>query len=123
MFDYKPYIVSLSKFMAENGYTVRPFPKIILSKKKQEGVFISTGYYDPEERTITVFINDRHPKDVLRSVAHELIHHKQTEEGLLTPEISRTEQKLENSVIRPFEEEAYLNGNIAFRMWTESFEQ
>ena len=122
MFDYKPYIVSLAKFMVENGYTVRPLPIIKLSKKKQDGLFISTGYYEPEEKTVTVFINYRHPKDVLRSIAHELIHHRQAEEGLLTSEISRTEQKLENSVIRPFEEEAYLKGNIAFRMWTESFE-
>ena len=80
MFDYKSYIKSLANFMVDNGYTVRPLPKIRLSNVKQHGLFIMTGYYDNEDGVITVFINGRHPKDVLRTVAHELIHHKQSEE-------------------------------------------
>jgi hypothetical protein len=36
-----------------------------------------TAYYDPNERTITLYITGRHPKDILRSLGHELVHHKQ----------------------------------------------
>ena len=36
-----------------------------------------TAYYDPHERSITLYITGRHPKDILRSLGHELVHHKQ----------------------------------------------
>lgn len=123
MFDYKSYIKSLANFMVDNGYTVRPLPKIRLSNVKQHGLFIMTGYYDNEEGVITVFINGRHPKDVLRTVAHELIHHKQSEEGLLTSDISYDERLSKNKDILPLEEEAYLKGNIAFRLWSDTFKE
>ena len=38
-----------------------------------------TGYYDPSTKEITVFITNRHPKDIMRTVAHEVIHHAQNE--------------------------------------------
>lgn len=121
MFDYKPYIVSLVKFMLENGYTVKPLPKIRLKKDKQEGLFIVTGYYNREDREVVLFITDRHPKDVLRSLAHELIHHKQFEDGRITPDMCDKSEITKNDKIIPFEEEAYLKGNIAFRTWTETY--
>lgn len=121
MFNYEKYIKSLADFMVEEGYTVRPLPKFVLSDKKQHGLFIRTGHYDIENGVITVFINGRHPKDVLRTIAHELIHHKQSEEGLLTSDISYDEQLTRNKDILPLEEEAYLKGNIVFRSWTEKY--
>ena len=36
-----------------------------------------TAYYDPDARSITLYITGRHPKDILRSLGHELVHHKQ----------------------------------------------
>ena len=42
MFNYKPYIISLAEFMLKNGYTVKPLPKVILKKDKQDGLFIKT---------------------------------------------------------------------------------
>ena len=62
MFDYKPYIKSLSEFMAEKGYTSKPFPDIILDNTQQKGIFIMTGYFDPESDGIRLFVNGRHPK-------------------------------------------------------------
>lgn len=121
MFNYKPYIVSLAEFMLKNGYTVKPLPKIRLKKDKQEGLFIVTGYYNPTEKEVVLFVTDRHPKDVLRSLAHELIHHKQFEEGRINPNDCDENQITKNDKIVPFEEEAYLKGNIAFRSWTETY--
>jgi hypothetical protein len=40
-----------------------------------------TGYYDPENNEVVVYIDDRHPKDILRSVSHELVHHAQNCRG------------------------------------------
>lgn len=121
MFNYKPYIISLADFMVKNGYTVKPLPKIRLKKDKQEGLFIVTGYYDSVEKEVVLFVTDRHPKDVLRSLAHELIHHKQFEEGRIKPEMCKKSEITKNDKIIPFEEEAYLKGNIAFRTWTETY--
>ena len=36
-----------------------------------------TGFYDPQAESITIYISGRHPKDILRSLAHELMHHTQ----------------------------------------------
>ncbi len=121
MFDYKPYIISLAEYMLKNNYTIKPLPKIRLKKDKQEGLFIVTGYYDPNNKEVVLFTTDRHPKDVLRSLAHELIHHKQFELGRIRPEDCNENQITKNDKILPFEEEAYLKGNIAFRSWTETY--
>lgn len=119
MFNYKPYIKSLAKFMVKNGFTARPLPKIVLSNKKQKGFFISTGCYDPEQKAVFLYINKRHPKDVLRSLAHELIHHKQFLDKRIDTKKYNGPEITANEYLMPFEMEAYLWGNIAFRKWTE----
>lgn len=121
MFDYKPYVKSLVKYMLKNGYTKRPLPEIVLNNKKQKGLFISTGHYEVDENRVVLFIRDRHPKDVLRSLAHELIHHKQYVEGRLTSDIGEERHITNSDRLLEFEEEAYLDGNIAFRSWTEQY--
>ena len=40
-----------------------------------------TAFYDPEARSVTLYISGRHPKDILRSLGHELVHHKQNCDG------------------------------------------
>ncbi len=117
-FNYIPYIKSLANFIA-NNITCRPFPKVKLTNRKQDGVFIRTGYYRPDINTIVLFIRDRHPKDVLRSFAHEMIHHCQNLENRLDMGRFSSDKTSEDSNLVPFEEEAYKNGNILFRNWTE----
>lgn len=121
MFNYKPYIKSLIKFMLKNDFTVKPLPKIVLNNQKQKGLFISTGNYIHSENTVNLFINERHPKDVLRSLAHELIHHKQFADGRLTDDMCEEPDITKNEVLTPFEAEAFLLGNLAFRTWTELY--
>ena len=43
--------------------------------------FGKTAFYDPNERAVTLYIAGRHPKDILRSLGHELVHHKQNCDG------------------------------------------
>jgi len=41
----------------------------------------SFGGYNPQSQQIIVVTKDRHPMDIFRTVAHELVHHKQNGEG------------------------------------------
>ena len=36
-----------------------------------------TAYYEPSKSVVTLYVDGRHPKDILRSLAHELVHHTQ----------------------------------------------
>jgi hypothetical protein len=49
-------------------------PKIVTLDKPQDTTF---GQYVPGEKTIYLVVGGRHPVDVLRTLAHELTHHKQ----------------------------------------------
>lgn len=40
-----------------------------------------TGHYDPSGMVITIYTTGRHPKDILRSLSHELVHHAQNCRG------------------------------------------
>lgn len=118
--DYMKAFKEIAKFMQENGLKVLPMPKISLRHDKQSNDPIEnkTGYYNPEFKEVVVFINGRHPKDVLRSFAHEMIHHAQNLRGdnlnFSTKDEVKNSKKLEK-----IESEAYLKGNIFFRKWTE----
>ena len=116
-FDYKPYIQSIMNFLAEKGLEVKPFPKVIIHREPQEGLYVKTGYYDPETSCVHLFIDSRHPKDVLRSLVHELIHHTQNVRGILVGYNGTTLEG--DEVLQRLESEAYLKGNIYFRKWTE----
>jgi hypothetical protein len=64
------------------GITDRPTINLVDDKKiAQENA--SFGGYFPGSRTINVNVAGRHPVDVLRTLAHELVHHKQNEDGKL----------------------------------------
>jgi hypothetical protein len=48
-------------------------------KKKLNG--ITTGSFNIKEKTIYARVEDRAPVDVMRTIAHELVHQKQGERG------------------------------------------
>jgi hypothetical protein len=80
-----------------------------------------TGYYHPEETSITIFTTNRLLKDILRSLGHELIHHKQhcmhPFEHENTPEgYAQSDKRL-----RRKEKEAYLFGNMLFRDFEDNY--
>lgn len=80
-----------------------------------------TGYYDPDSEEIVIFCTARHPKDVLRSLAHELIHHLQKFEGRMTPDKAAAEGDetyiLHDEFLKDMELEAYSMGNYDLREW------
>jgi len=78
-----------------------------------------TAHYDPNNFKIIVYVTGRHPKDILRSFSHELVHHKQNCEG----HFDNLEGAMgegyaqKNEHLREMEREAYLEGNLCFRDW------
>jgi hypothetical protein len=113
--------VSLSKFMIDNGMNIKPLPKIKVIKDDKENasdLLGKTAYYDPNNKSITLFTMDRHPKDILRSFSHEMVHHEQNLNGKLN-NINTTNTN-EDGDLPEIEREAYEKGNIMLRNWEDT---
>ena len=75
-----------------------------------------TAYYDPEAFEVVLYTDGRHPKDVMRSLSHELVHHAQNCRGDFTSADSTEEGYAQNDPhLRNMEREAYTKGNLIFR--------
>ena len=80
-----------------------------------------TAYYDPQTFEIHVYTDGRHPKDMLRSIAHELIHHQQNLEGRLDVGGYHGEgYYLQNEALKELEQEAMLEGNHYLREYEDT---
>lgn len=49
----------------------------------------SFGGYAPHSKVLMVYTKNRHPMDIFRTVAHELVHHKQNEDGRLGKDVAK----------------------------------
>jgi len=115
------YIESLTDYMGSNGLNLKPYPSleyIESDKENAANIFGRTAYYMPSEQKIVLYTMGRHPKDILRSYAHELVHHHQNLNGTL--DHSQTTNTNEDDALDRIEREAYENGNILFRNWEDS---
>jgi hypothetical protein len=75
-----------------------------------------TAYYDPEAQEIHIYVDERHPKDIMRSISHELIHHVQNLRGDLSGNHYHGEGYAQKDKhMREMEREAYEEGNMCFR--------
>ena len=121
--EYKQKFGELYKD-AKDKFNIQNVPNLILKQDDEnaEKVFGRTAYYDPEEFTIVVFITNRHPKDILRSFCHELIHHVQNERGdLKMGDASSPTYAQDDDHMREMEKEAYLEGNLLLRDHEDQF--
>jgi hypothetical protein len=85
-------------------------------KENSNKILGKTAYYDPSEFSITVYVDGRHPKDVLRSLSHELVHHDQNCRGDFENSGATEEGYAQKDPhMRNMELEAYERGNIIFR--------
>ena len=83
-----------------------------------------TAHYDPMEMAITLFTDNRHPKDILRSLSHELVHHTQNCRGDFDHEMDTSPGYAQkDDHLRDMEREAYEQGNLVFRDWEDLFKQ
>jgi len=127
MQDLQPLIDSLQGFAQKRLNFERP-PKLFLKQDEEnaQNVLGKTAFYNPQEESVTLFISNRHPKDILRSLAHELVHHTQNLRGDLSPE-KCGEMGMgyaqDNSHMREMEREAYEQGNMCFRDWEDGYKK
>jgi hypothetical protein len=134
--DLKSQIDRLTQHMIDKGYNIEPLPMIdkgynieplpslefidddITNAEKFLG---KTAYYDPINKSITLYTHGRHPKDIARSYAHEMIHHIQNLEDRLG-DITTTNTQ-EDDKLNKLEAEANLKGTMTFRNWTDGLDE
>ena len=122
------YVKSIDSFAKKNGMVIEPLPRVVIDKSER-------GKYDPlaqtatyryDDMTITLFIDKRHVKDILRSFCHELVHHSQylADKDFYVEACNAQTGKVEDgSMIEKLEADAYERGNLLMRKWTENFNE
>ena len=98
-------------------------PKLFLRQDQQnaDNPMGKTGFYDPEKESITLYVTGRHPKDIMRSLAHELQHHTQKCNGDFENVQNMGEEGYAQADphMRTMEIQAY-QASIVFRDWEDS---
>ena len=121
--DFKEAIKEIFK-TAANKFDIQKAPSLHLHNDEEnaEKLFGRTAYYNPSDESIVLYITNRHPKDVLRSFCHELIHHHQNERGdLMKGDSSSPTYAQDDKHMRKMEMEAYLKGNLLLRDFEDNF--
>ena len=94
----------------------------VVDEENSKNPLGTTAHYNPDSMEVTVYTSNRHPKDILRSVAHELVHHRQNCQGKMKDTGPTTPGYAQNdSHLRQLEKEAYLEGNMCFRDWEDDY--
>ena len=116
---------SLGQFAQKRfGFKKPPVLNLISDDKNAGKPLGKTAYYDPQSLAVTIYTDGRHTKDVLRSLAHELVHHTQNENGMLNDSGYHGQGYAQkNKDLRQSEKEAYLKGNMCFRDWEDQLKQ
>lgn len=122
-FQYTPYLESIINHMKDQGMNIEPLPEIetIIDYDNAEDVLGKTAYYDPNAKKVALYITGRHPKDVLRSFCHEMIHHMQNIEGRLGN--IQTTNTQEDDHLAKIEQEAHYLGSITLRHWEDNIKK
>ena len=120
MESYKDLIDSLYSHANQELGFKKPPTLIFQSDPSNYGALAKTAQYDPSSQEITIYVDGRHIKDILRSFAHELVHHHQNEQGRLSgANVTQGEQDFDD-----IEGEAYHTGNLKlFRKWEDKLKQ
>jgi hypothetical protein len=119
--DVQDKIAQLTQHMIDKGMNIEPLPTLEFVDGDSENAsdfFGKTAYYDPNRQHIVLYTEGRHPKDIVRSYAHEMIHHIQYLEDRLG-DVSGT-NTTEDDHLDKIEQEANLRGTMTFRNWTDS---
>ena len=127
--DLSPYQNLLDEFVPHAQKELkydRPVTIIFISDKdNMKNTLGRTGFYDPTSDTVGLYTDGRHIKDILRSLAHELIHHTQNCSGHFKLDAHTTElgYAQKNPHLRNMEREAYEKGNMLFRDWEDNYKR
>ena len=123
MDKFRPLLSSFLPFVRQKMGFDRPVSIYFVSDPENaENPLGRTAHYDPGNDSVSIYTDQRHPKDILRSLSHELVHHAQNCRG----EFDRTgdlgEDYFQNDpYMQEIEIKAYKDGNRYFRMWEERY--
>lgn len=124
--ELKFYLNELYNYCLDKLDKIDRPPKIFFDEDQAnaDDIFGKTGYYDPDKEEIHLFITDRHPKDILRSLAHEMVHHEQNCRGdtkKLNISLTANDPAYasHDMGLREMEREAFERGNMIFRDWCD----
>jgi len=121
--EIEDLIQDLYSFSSSKMGFKRPPVLNLVSDDQNTSPLGKTAHYDPTTMEITIYVDGRHPKDIMRSFAHELVHHNQNQNGMFD-EIqgeSGDGYAQSNPHLRKMEKEAYLKGNMCFRDWEDGY--
>ena len=118
------YLKSFLPFAQKRMGFNRP-PSIFFDSDEEnsKNVLGKTAHYNPESMEVVIYVDGRHPKDVIRSLSHELVHHTQNCRGDLDADIAGGTElgyAQNNPHMRNMESEAYEKGNLCMRDWEDS---
>ena len=120
-FDYPKHLKLYTQYMLDQGMDIRPLPKVKFINNDVENAkeFLGkTAYYDPTNKLIVLYTLNRHPKDVMRSFSHEMVHHLQNNQNRLGNVV--TTNTNQDDHVDNLEKEANLLGTMTFRHWTDT---
>jgi hypothetical protein len=108
-------IPALEKFfpIAMKVLELEKLPKINLEKYVDPDNQPSFGRFTNDSMTIDVGIKGRHPNDILRTLAHELVHYKQMLDGQLNAQSGDTGSREEN--------DAHARAGIIMRIFNKKY--
>ncbi len=82
---------------AKNKLDIKQLPKIqFVNDRKWAVKRQSFGQYNSQDKALQVYIGNRNLADVLRTLGHELVHHRQNELGMIKPGSGDTGSEIEN---------------------------
>jgi len=116
-----PLLKSFLPFAKERmGFNRPPSLEFLSDSENAELPLGKTAHYSPEDSKIVIFVDKRHPKDIMRSLSHELVHHNQNCNGKFSSDMEMGEGYAQkDGHLREMEKEAYLEGNLLLRDWED----
>lgn len=87
-------IVKFIKFIHDELNLNSPFKVKLVTNRDED--LKTYAYYDPNSGFVKVYCKNRGLADVLRSIAHELIHHLQNQRGELNEPVPDIGGKIED---------------------------
>ena len=109
------FIQALRDFLpvALKVLNLKQVPKIVLKKELHNTNVPTFGRFTNEEKVVYCVINNRHPNDILRTLAHELAHYGQGQEHELSSGSWHTGSPVEN--------DAHVKASIIMRHFNTQF--
>jgi len=94
--DIKELAIDFIKF-CRSELKIEKLPKIIFKRSPTWSSENKTfGHYNNSENQLVVGLRNRHPMDIMRTLAHELVHHRQYEMGEVPMDAGKDGSKWEN---------------------------